>query len=405
MNQQTVERGALGVLSLYEGFFSGGARVLHSTVVAGLHAQGRQRHAVLSIHDEVRRESTLQRMVDDRRFRELRAAGVRITSLGRSTERDHDPERFTEAELTTAARQVAAAQVVLSLKEQPLRLLDQPGMPQRPVVACLHRSDPEHQGTGLAHLLTAAHSGRLAAVVCCATSTRDAYQAAGVPAHLLRVVPNGVDLTRFRPVTGPRRLALRGAYGLPADATVVTYAARYDAMKSPELFVAAARHLLGRDARAHVVMCGAGMTTENPLLRGDLEEAFGDRPDLLARVHPLGVRHDMERILAASDVVALTSTFGEAAPLCLIEGAMCGAVPVTTPVGDGARIIDGIGLVTTFDPAQIADAWAEAAARREELGRALVAARPRFSHVRMLSAYASVVERARRGAGLTVAAV
>ncbi|CAM3394599.1 glycosyltransferase [Isoptericola cucumis] len=396
------ENDALRVLSLYEGFFSGGARVLHSSVVAGLHSLGRQRHSVLSIHDEVRRESTLQRMTDDRRFRELRAAGVRITSLGRSTERD-DPETFSEAELTVVARQVAGSQVVLSLKEQPLRLLDQPGIPERPVVACLHRSDPGRQGTALSHLLTAAHAGRLAAVVCCATSTRDAYRAAGVPAHLLHVVPNGVDLTRFRPLTRPRRLGLRGVHRLPADGTVVTYAARYDPMKAPELFVAAARRFLARDPRAHVVMCGAGMTSENPGLRADLHQAFADRPDLLARVRTLGVRHDMEKILAASDVVALTSTFGEAAPLCLIEGAMCGAVPVTTAVGDAARIVDGVGLVTTFEPDQIADAWVEAAARRDELGRAMVSARPRFSHVRMLSSYAGVVERARRGTGLTLA--
>ncbi|MCA5892282.1 glycosyltransferase [Isoptericola sp. NEAU-Y5] len=398
-----IERGPLRVLSLYEGFFSGGARVLHSTVLAGLHAQGRQQHAVLSIHHEVRREATLQPMTDDPRYLALRAAGVRITSLGRSTAGAHDLERFTAAELATAYRQAAAAQVVLSLKEQPLRLVNQPGFPDRPVVACLHRSDPEHQGPALDQLLTAATSGRLAAVACCATSTRDAYAAAGVPAHLLQVIPNGVDLTRFRPLSHGRRLAVRGELGLPADATVVTYAARYDAMKNPRLFVAAARQYLGRVAAGHVVMCGAGMDGANADLRANLERMFADRPDLRGRLHLLGVRRDMERVLAASDVVALTSTFGEAAPLCLIEGAMCGAVPVTTAVGDSARIVDGIGFVTRSDAAEIAATWAEAAARRVELRHALTAARPRFSHVRMLSAYASLVERASRGAGLTLA--
>lgn len=397
------QRDGLRVLSLYEGFFSGGARALHSTVVAGLHAVGRQQHSVLSIHREVRREATLQRMVDDQRYRALRAAGVRITSLGRTTDGGHDPQHFTEAEMATAARHAAAAHVVVSLKEQPLRLVNQPGFPDRPVVACLHRSDPEHSGAALGELLTAADAGRLAAVVCCAESTRQAYRAAGVPEHLLRVIPNGINLARFRPVSGARRLALRGAQGLPADATVVTYAARYDPMKNPRLFVDAARVLLERDARAHVVMCGAGMSPANPDLDGDLRRTFADRPDLLERVHLLGVRHDMELVYAAADVVALTSAFGEAAPLCLIEGAMCGAVPVTTPVGDSARIVEGIGFVTGFDPGEIAATWAEAAARRDELAGALAAARPRFSHVRMLSAYAEVLDRAAAGAGLRVA--
>ncbi|PZR52684.1 glycosyl transferase family 1 [Xylanimonas oleitrophica] len=392
------------MLSLYEGFFSGGARQLHSTVVAGLHSSGRQRHSALSIHEEVRREATLQRMVDDQRYRLLRSAGVPVTSLGRRTDDAPDPRTFTEQEMERAVREVRGTHVVLSLKEQPLRLVNQPGFPDRPVVACLHRSDPEHQGAALDDLIVAADTGRLAAVVCCAESTRDAYRDAGVPASLLRVVPNGINLARFRPVSGARRLALRGATGIPADANVVVYAARFDTMKNPGLFVAAARQYLERDPRGHVVMCGAGMSPANEDLMAELDLAFGDRPELLERVHPLGVRTDMELVYAAADVVALTSVFGEAAPLCLIEGAMCGAIPVTTPVGDSARIVDGIGFVTGFDPAEIAETWIEAAARRDELTAALTKARPRFSHVRMLAGYASVIERAHRDAGVLVRA-
>lgn len=399
MTQRTPGAGALRILSLYEGFFSGGARQLHTTVVAGLHTGGRQQHAALSIHREVRREATLQRMEDDQRYQTLRAAGVRVTSLGRTADTSGDPRSFTPAEMELAARQARSAHVVMSLKEQPLRLVNHAGFPERPVVACLHRSDPENSGSALDDLLVAADTGRLAAVVCCAESTREAYLRAGVPASLLRVIPNGINLARFRPVSGARRLALRGAAGLPADADVVVYAARYDTMKNPGLFVAAARQYLERDRLGHVVMCGAGMSPANPDLVAELELAFGDRPDLLERVHPLGVRADMELVYAMADVVALTSLFGEAAPLCLIEGAMCGAVPVTTPVGDSARIVHGIGFVTGFDPAEIAETWIEAAARRDELTPALTAARPRFSHVRMLAGYGAVLERAHRGAG------
>ncbi|MEG3616081.1 glycosyltransferase [Isoptericola haloaureus] len=398
------EHSSLRVLSLYEGFFSGGARVLHSTVVSGLHTHGHQQHSALSIHDAVRRETMLQRMQDDPRYRSLRSVGVRISTLGRSTDDDHDPRTFTDAEMEIAAREATGVDVVMSLKEQPLRLAVHPGFPDRPVVACLHRSDPEHSGAALDDLKAAADSGRLVAGICCAESTKEAYAAAGVPEHLLRVVPNGIDLTRYHPLRRVRRMALRGAHGIPADATLVAYAARYDAMKNPRLFLAAARAFLEREPAGHVMMCGAGMTTENTGLVADLEETFGDRPDLLARVHPQGVRRDMENVFAMADVVALTSAFGEAAPLCLIEGAMSGAVPVTTPVGDSARLVERIGFVTSFDAEEIAETWIEAAARRGELRGALTAARQRFSHVRMLSGYAQVLEQAFRGTGLQVAA-
>ena len=72
---------------------------------------------------------------------------------------------------------------------------------------------------------------------------------------------------------------------------------------------------------------------------------------------------------------------------------MCGAVPVTTPVGDSARIVAGIGFVTGFEADEIAETWIEATARRAELTPALVAARSRFSHVRMLAGYASILDR------------
>lgn len=391
----------LRVLSVYEGFFSGGARALHTTVVGGLHTGGRQRHTVLSIHEEMHRESMRQRMVDDPRYRALRAVGVPVATLGRRQGVGTAPQAhaFGPGELAVAARHVARADLVLSLKEQPLRLLDQPGLPSRPVVACLHRSDPENQGEALDHLLGTVRSGLLAAAICCAESTRDAYAAAGVPRSLLRVVPNGVDLARFFPATAPERAALRARHHVPVDVDVVAFAARYDGMKDVALFVRTARAYLAEHPTAHVLACGAGMSLENPGLAADVEAAFADRVDLLDRLHLLGVQHDMRSVYAAADVVALTSAWGEAAPLCLIEGAMCGAVPVATDVGDCRVIVDGIGILAARDPFEIAAAWGEAARRRGELTPVLEEARPRFSHTRMIATYAGVLDDVHRAAG------
>jgi glycosyltransferase involved in cell wall biosynthesis len=389
--------GQLRVLSVYEGFFSGGARVLHSSVVAGLHTAGSQLHSVLSINRSMRRESILQRMEDDNCYRFLRSAGVPITALNRSFDgeaaRSSRPAPFRASELATAARHTARADLVVTLKEQPLRLLNHPDMPRRPVVVCLHRSDPENQGAALVELKTAVADGRIAAAICCAESTRDAYERAGVPGDLLRVIPNGVDLSRFHPVALRRRAQLRRSIGVPARAKVVAFAARYDGMKNVGLFLRSARAFLKHDSHAHVVLCGAGMSTANAAMCHDLETTFADEPRLLNRVHLLGVRHDMESIYASADVVALTSSHGEAAPLCLIEGAMCGAVPVATDIGDCASIVDGLGFIVPADADAIAARWAEAIGRRRELLPALVAARERFSHTRMIANYSTLLER------------
>jgi hypothetical protein len=397
----------LRVLSIYEGFFSGGARILHSDVVRGL-SGGTQRHAVLSIEGEMHREATRQRMADDACYQALTAAGVPVSALrdgaqegahtgagadvGVGVSGEGGPGGFSRRELAATARATAAADVILSLKEQPLALLNQGGLPYRPVVVCLHRSDPENQGPALDALRAAVAAGRVRAGVCCAESTRAAYVTAGIPAELMRVIPNGVDLLRFRP-DAVRRAAVRASLGIPARAPVTVFAARYAAMKNVPLFLRAARIHLGRDPGAHVLLCGAGMTADNAGLTADIRAAFAGRPDLLRRMSLLGVRHDMEAVYAAADVVSLTSSSGEAAPLCLIEGMMCGAVPVATDVGDCAELVAGHGFLTPAEAGPIALAWSEAAARAAEFAPALARSRERFSQTRMVTAYGALIER------------
>lgn len=140
-------------------------------------------------------------------------------------------------------------------------------------MVCLHRSDPENQGTALDELKAAIADGTVVACVCCAESTRAAYRAAGIPSDLLHVIPNGVDLFRFRP-DAARRLAVRTELGIDPAAPVVVFAARYDGMKNVPLLLAAARAWLGRVPDGQVLMCGAGMTAENPGLTTDLATAF-----------------------------------------------------------------------------------------------------------------------------------
>jgi glycosyltransferase involved in cell wall biosynthesis len=136
------------------------------------------------------------------------------------------------------------------------------------------------------------------------------------------------------------------------------------------------------------------MSTDNADLQRDL--AVAGLEGFSERVHLLGVRTDPEAFYAAADVVALTSAFGEAAPLCLIEGMMCGAVPVATDVGDSTAIVSGLGLITRPDAEAVAAAWGEATARRSELAPALIASRSRFGRSRMIASYDRVVRRTAR---------
>ena len=90
--------------------------------------------------------------------------------------------------------------------------------------------------------------------------------------------------------------------------------------------------------------------------------------------------------------MALTSALGEASPLCLIEGAACGATPVTTDVGDAAAVVEGFGVVAAADPSALADAWEGVLRTRRTLRGKALEARPRLGRARMLSEYRAATE-------------
>lgn len=382
------------VLSLYEGFFAGGARILHTDVIAGLHAGADQTHSVLSIASTARREGSIQYLHRDPRFLRLAGAGVEVTTLGRTGGVDAlGPSTYTESQLRTAAQAVRRADVILSLKEQPLGLLlalqEHGMMPDVPVVACLHRSDPNHSGPALSWLTDASRSGLLTATISCAESTSDAYGPFFAPTMSRFVIGNGIDTTRFRPGTVDEQAATRARFDIPAAAPVVVFAARFDTMKNPGLFLRAAAEFSRQRPDTHFLVCGAGMTRDNDAFRALLEESgVTDATNL----HALGIRDDMPAIYQVADIVALTSAFGEASPLCLLEGAASGATPVTTDVGDSALTVNGIGFVTAQDPADIVTTWHGVLERRAELRELSLAARERIGRDRMIGEYAGVVD-------------
>jgi glycosyltransferase involved in cell wall biosynthesis len=202
------------------------------------------------------------------------------------------------------------------------------------------------------------------------------------------VISNGIDTDRFRPGTADERAVTRERLGIPAAAPVVVFAARFDAMKDPGLFLRSVALFSRQRPEAHFVMCGAGMTLENDAFRVLLAESgVGSAVNL----HALGIRDDMPTIYQIADIVALTSAFGEASPLCLLEGAAAGATPVTTDVGDSAISVQGIGFVTTHDPADIAAMWEEVLEQRLDLRELALGARDRLGRDRMIAEYAAVV--------------
>jgi glycosyltransferase involved in cell wall biosynthesis len=171
-------------------------------------------------------------------------------------------------------------------------------------------------------------------------------QAHAVPPERVCVVENAVDLSRFRSVDGA---SVRRELGLGREKLVVSVA-RLDEEKGGSVLLRAISLL---DADAHLALVGEGE-------REAAWRALAARLGIGARVHFLGLRNDVEQILAASDLVVVPSQWQEAFGLAVVEGMAAGKPVVVTESGAMPQIVGDAGLVV---PRHDAVAMAEALQR------------------------------------------
>jgi glycosyltransferase involved in cell wall biosynthesis len=210
----------------------------------------------------------------------------------------------------------------------------------------------------------------------------------GCPPHKVRVIPNGVDVERFRPLSPTPRL--RDELGLPSGAPVAAIVAALRPEKNHELFLRAAALALRAAPSAHFLIVGDGA------LRPRLEALAGEL-GLADAVHFLGTRGDIPELLSCVDVLTLSSHM-EANPVSILEGLACEKPVVATRVGSIPETVneDVNGyLVPAGDASRMADRLAEllndrALARRlGQAGRRLVVAE--WSLDRMVEGYQDLI--------------
>jgi glycosyltransferase involved in cell wall biosynthesis len=145
----------------------------------------------------------------------------------------------------------------------------------------------------------------------------------------LHVIPNGIDTQRFSFNLATRR-RVRDELGIPQDAWVVGTVGRLAPEKNQALLIDAIAPML--DCHRHLVIVGDG--PEKEALAERAKATW--RPEL---VHFTGARTDVESLLAAFDVFALTSN-SEGLPLVLLEAMAMGLPVLTTAVGGVPDLVE-----------------------------------------------------------------
>lgn len=155
----------------------------------------------------------------------------------------------------------------------------------------------------------------------------------GCPKKKVFVIPNGVDVDRFRPLEPSAEL--RAELQLEPNAKTAAIVAALRPEKNHELFLRAAALVHGRMPEARFLIIGDGAG------RAALE-AQAKELGIESAVRFLGTRRDIPELLAHTDVLVLSSHM-EANPVSIMEGLACGKPVVATRVGSIPETVhDGV---------------------------------------------------------------
>jgi glycosyltransferase involved in cell wall biosynthesis len=174
-------------------------------------------------------------------------------------------------------------------------------------------------------------------IVTCSETARKIHISLGYAAKKMVVIPNGFRLDTYHPDPAAR-VSVREELGLERDALLIGLIARFNPQKDHQNFVDAAKLVLNQFPAAHFLLCGEGITWENPELAGWIYQT-GQTENF----HLLNLRTDIPRLTAALDLAVSSSAYGEAFPQIVGEAMASGIPCVVTNVGDSLYVIDETG--------------------------------------------------------------
>jgi glycosyltransferase involved in cell wall biosynthesis len=189
-------------------------------------------------------------------------------------------------------------------------------------------------------------------------ATRDHHVIQGLDALKCRVIHNGVDLTSFqlRARTGYLHEALR----LSPEARLIATIGQVGIRKGTDVAIGAARHVVQADSNVHWLVVGERTSNKSESRTFESElRAAATNPPLAGRVHVLGTRSDVSRMMPECAMLVHAAR-QEPLGRVLLEAAACGLPVVATDVGGTREIFpteqDGAVLVPVDDAAAMAAA-------------------------------------------------
>jgi glycosyltransferase involved in cell wall biosynthesis len=254
--------------------------------------------------------------------------------------------------------------------------------------------DQQHFSAANVRAVITAANWRAVRVVANSRATADAFVAAGGRASLVTVVHNGIDPAPFDALAPDTRGAVRAELGIPTEAFVVGSFSRLHPWKGQTVLLDAIAGM----PEVHALVVGGALFSGEAPYEAELR-ARARSSSLARRVHMLGARDDVPRLLAACDVVVHASVLAEPFGRVVVEAMLAGRPVVATRAGGVPEVVtDGETgvLVPPGDARALGDALD--ALRHDAMRAAALArrgsahARQRFSRDAMLAGVRRVLE-------------
>lgn len=172
-----------------------------------------------------------------------------------------------------------------------------------------------------------------ASVIANSQASARALIAQGGRGDKVRVVYNGIDGSPFLNVTGDDIAQARRELGLEGEQVIGVFG-RLSEWKGQHIAIEALSHLPG----VHLLLVGDALFGEQAY--ADRLRRQVDELGLSERVHFLGFRTDIPRLMRAVDVILHTSTAPEPFGRVIVEGMLAGRPVVATGAGGVEEIID-----------------------------------------------------------------
>jgi glycosyltransferase involved in cell wall biosynthesis len=169
-----------------------------------------------------------------------------------------------------------------------------------------------------------------------------------VNAQRVKLVYHGIDATHFRPPSPEEKQLARLDYGLMPSDRAICLVGRLDPVKGHDVLIKALSLLKKQNFEVIALVAGKSYGDE---LDRVMQQAHDH--DVTELVHCVGMV-ETRNVLWASEMIVLPSR-REGFPLVILEGMLCGVIPIRTPAaGAFDQIQDGVdGWIVPFDSPEI----------------------------------------------------